>query len=366
AAIANNISDKAHRADTVLAVFKDEKRIPVKCSLLRILGSIANEDALRTLQEALKDKNEQVQRTAIRELAAWPNTEAMPVLLKVLKSYSNESYRILAFRGYVRLVGLPSGRPIAETLVMYKEVLKFADNTEQKKLILAGLANVASPKALKIIQTYLDDTTVSSEAAVAIDKLIDNIESVALFDGKTFYGWQGNLETFRIENGAIVAGSLDGPNPESEYLCTTKQYGDFQLRVMAKLVGKGDNGGVQFRGGRVPNSNEMYGYQADMGSLPDKNKTNLWGCLYDASRHKLLVIVDQKKIAEVFKPNKWNEVVIRCLGMRIQIWVNGYQTVDYTEPDESIKQSGAIGLQVHKGLPTKVWYKGMRIKILDP
>ena len=33
----------------------------------------------------------------------------------------------------------------------------------------------------------------------------------SLFDGKSFGGWEGDLNTFRIEAGAIVGGTLEKP-----------------------------------------------------------------------------------------------------------------------------------------------------------
>ena len=42
-----------------------------------------------------------------------------------------------------------------------------------------------------------------------------------LFDGKTFAGWEGNLELFRIEDGAVVGGNLRDEIPRNEFLCTT-------------------------------------------------------------------------------------------------------------------------------------------------
>jgi hypothetical protein len=53
---------------------------------------------------------------------------------------------------------------------------------------------------------------------------------VPLFDGKTFTGWEGDLSIFRIENGEVVAGSLETPIPRNEFLCTRRQYGDFVCR----------------------------------------------------------------------------------------------------------------------------------------
>ena len=34
-------------------------------------------------------------------------------------------------------------------------------------------------------------------------------EPVPLFDGKTLAGWEGDAKTWRVEDGAIVGGSLD-------------------------------------------------------------------------------------------------------------------------------------------------------------
>ena len=48
----------------------------------------------------------------------------------------------------------------------------------------------------------------------------------------------------------------------------------------------------------------------------------------------------------------------------MQLWLNGYQTVDYTEPDESVEQEGLIGLQIHSGPPTEAWYKDIKIKVI--
>jgi len=187
-------------------------------------------------------------------------------------------------------------------------------------------------------------------------------EPVALFDGKTFKGWEGNLEWFRIEDGAIVAGTLDRSVPRNEFLCTTKEYGDFELRLLAKAIGEGVNAGIQFRSRRVPNDNEVSGYQADIGGESGQYQM-VWGSLYDESRRNtMLVTADSKKLAEVLKPDGWNEYVIRCEGNRIQMWLNGLQTVDYTETDDSIASTGIIGLQVHGGPPSEAWYKDITIK----
>ncbi|HJN11062.1 MAG TPA: DUF1080 domain-containing protein [Pirellulaceae bacterium] len=185
---------------------------------------------------------------------------------------------------------------------------------------------------------------------------------VPLFNGASLAGWEGNLNIFRVENRAVVAGSKDKPVANNEFLCTKKQFGDFELRLKAKLVGQGKNAGIQFRSKRIPNHHEVIGYQCDMGISGADHV--IWGALYDESRRrKFLAEGDQKKLTAALKADDWNDFVIRCEGPRIQIWLNGYQAVDYTEA-EDVPRIGVIALQIHGGKPAVASYKDIRIKEL--
>jgi hypothetical protein len=179
---------------------------------------------------------------------------------------------------------------------------------------------------------------------------------VPLFDGKTLNGWEGDLKIFRVQDGAIVGGTLANKIARNEFLCTTRTFGDFELRLKFKLLGgDGANAGVQFRTKRIPNHHEVSGYQADMG-------VGWWGALYDESRrNKVLIGPDQAKMKGVIKIDDWNDYVIRAEGKRIQLWVNGFQTVDYTEPDPAIDATGVIAVQIHGGPPSEAWYKDITI-----
>jgi Domain of Unknown Function (DUF1080) len=183
-------------------------------------------------------------------------------------------------------------------------------------------------------------------------------QRVEIFDGKTFAGWEGDLTIFRIQDGAIVGGYLDRKIARNEFLCTTKTYGDFELRLQVKLLGgDGANAGIQFRTRRIPNHHEVSGYQADMG-------TGYWGALYDESRrNKVLKGPAREEMKGVVKVDEWNDYVIRAEGRRIQLWINGVQTVDYVEEDPAIETTGAICVQIHGGPPSEAWYKA--ITLLD-
>jgi hypothetical protein len=185
----------------------------------------------------------------------------------------------------------------------------------------------------------------------------------SLFDGRTLKGWEGNEQIFRVEDGAIVAGSPDERIAHNEFLASDKEYGDFELRLKARLTGQGQNAGVQFRSQRVPDHFEMIGYQCDMGAMQDRP---IWGALYDESRRrKFLAEPDANTLKNVVKTGDWNDLVIRCRGPRIQLWVNGHRTVDYSEADDAIPRHGRLGLQIHGGPPARAAYKDIQIRLLD-
>ena len=179
-----------------------------------------------------------------------------------------------------------------------------------------------------------------------------------LFDGQTFNGWEGDTATvWRIDDGTIVAGSLDRRQEKNDFLCTTKRYGNFDLRLKIKLVGTEGfvNSGIQFRSERIPNNHEVIGYQADFGKGFD-------GALYDESRrNKILAKPSDDVRKQVSRPGEWHDYRIRAEGPRVQLWVNGIQTVDYTETEPGLPAAGVIALQIHGNAVSEVRFKDIEI-----
>jgi len=182
-----------------------------------------------------------------------------------------------------------------------------------------------------------------------------------LFDGKTLTGWEGNKAAFRVEDGAVVAGSMEKPVPRNEFLCTTREFADFALVLKVKLSGDPEkaNAGIQIRSRRIPDHHEMIGCKADVGQ-------HYWGSLYDESRRrKILAKADPEALRKALDRDGWNTCRIRCEGRRVRLWLNGRLTVDYLEPDRSIEQKGIIGLQIHSGPPCEVRYKEICVRDLS-
>lgn len=183
-----------------------------------------------------------------------------------------------------------------------------------------------------------------------------------MFDGRTLAGWQGDIgRTWRVEDGAIVGGSLVDTVPRNDFLTTAREYGNFILRLKFKLEGTDGfiNSGVQFRSQRAKDpAHEMVGYQADIGH-------EYWGGLYDESRRNVvLALPDQKTVMSHVKLNDWNDYEVRAEGQRIRLTLNGHLTVDYTEKDTALPQRGLIGLQIHGGGKALVRFRDINIQEL--
>lgn len=187
---------------------------------------------------------------------------------------------------------------------------------------------------------------------------------VSIFDGKSTEGWEGDMEWFRVEDGCIVAGTQEKKIPKNQFLVTEKEYNDFELRFKAKLVGKGNNAGVQIWSQRIPDHHEMIGFQCDIG---DMRGVSIWGALYDESRRrKFLTQVPLATRQQTKLKDEWNEFRVRCEGDSITIWVNGCLATRYFEhgPKADIPRNGRIGLQIHSGAPLEAWYKDIEVKEL--
>jgi hypothetical protein len=66
-----------------------------------------------------------------------------------------------------------------------------------------------------------------------------------------------------------------------------------------------------------------------------------------------------------YKPGEWAEFVITADGPHIKQEINGYTTIDYTEPEgDKTPKEGVIALQLHAGPKMRVEFKDIEIKEL--
>lgn len=191
----------------------------------------------------------------------------------------------------------------------------------------------------------------------------------SLFDGKTLKGWtqKNGTATYVVKDGTILGTTKKG-SPNS-FLCTDKNYGDFELQFEVKVDNK-LNSGVQIRSqtkGDKPNG-RVNGPQCEIEATHIKNGGE-GGYIYGEATGRGWLVPNDKRIPHKhFKDGEWNHYRIVAKGPRIQTWINGQLVCDLT--DEAIyttHSKGFIGLQVHgvgNNGPFNVAWKNIRIKEL--
>jgi len=165
--VSRGIDNEASRADATLAVLGSTRGTPGRCSLLRVLRGIGNAKAFDVVRTAMKDRDSAVRDAAVRSLADWPDARATDTLLKVFRTTGDKTHRVVALRGCTRLLGL-AGYSAQKTIRVCGELMNGVRRPEERKLVLACLANVADPAALKLVEPYLTDNKVKAEAELAM------------------------------------------------------------------------------------------------------------------------------------------------------------------------------------------------------
>ena len=177
---------------------------------------------------------------------------------------------------------------------------------------------------------------------------------ISLFDGRTLFGWRANesAATFHVENGVIV---VHGPTAHLFYdgPVSSHDFKDFELKVDV-MTKPGANSGIYIRTAFQPTDWPSKGYEVQINnSQSDWRRT---GSLYAV-----------QDVREAGRDNEWFTVHAIVRGRRVQVMVDGRQTVDYTEPAGSATRltGGTIALQGHDP-GSEVHYKNIMIRPLAP
>ncbi len=208
-------------------------------------------------------------------------------------------------------------------------------------------------------------------------------EATPLIQGDALDNWEkkGGKATYELQDGVIVGTSA--PHSPNTFLCTKKEYGDFELTYEFKCD-KALNSGVQFRSQcfdepteihvgekkvRKVAAGRVHGYQAEID--PNKPERCWVAGIYDEGRRGWVFPGkrggDGAEFTtvgkEAFKPGEWNSVKIVCKGDHIQTWLNGTLRADFKD-DMTLK--GFIALQVHgvggNTEPLKVRFRNIMIE----
>jgi hypothetical protein len=141
-----------------------------------------------------------------------------------------------------------------------------------------------------------------------------------------------------VEDGALVA------NQDTDHtgglLGTTETFSDFEIELDFRADDPADTG-LFLR----TRPEDGMGYQVTI----DVRDDGYVGSLYAPAEGGFLVQYEGWR--DIFREGDWNHLRARIEGQpaHITAWLNGVQTLDFTDTRERYPREGYIGLQVHGG-----------------
>ncbi len=413
ASITNRSTSKKEQI-VLIKEYYNKATVDEKMLLFNIFKVVGGDALMKITVQEMQSTDEQIHEAAFRTLTEWPDNRALRILIDIGSNDQEERYRILALRGALRIL---RENPMGEqrALLYYKEIMNAAARPEEKRQVLAGLAEIKTVSSLRLITSVLDDSNINHEAFLAAlavssqteekiehlsrdeivialvesqsdEELREKIKTYAqneitkpqppegfrsLFNGMNLDGWKGLVENpvkraqmseeelrlAQIEADKIMHERwqvIDGIlyfDGDGSHLCTTDDYTDFELFVDWKIEKEGDSG-IYLRG--APQVQIWDPAQWPEGS----------GGLYNNLIHP------NKPLQKADNPiGEWNTFRIIMRGDRVTVYLNDILVFDnvvmenYWERDKSIYPSGQIELQSHN---TPLYFRNIFIRELEP
>ena len=207
--------------------------------------------------------------------------------------------------------------------------------------------------------------TVAASACVLLLSAAASLaaDAVSIFDGKSLAGWKPSKNSpegvYKVVDGML---QIRGGQGHLYYVGEDGKasFKNFEFTAKVKTY-KGANSGIYFHTAYQDAGWPAAGYECQVnGSHADRKRT---GGLYAVKD-----VMDTPAAPD----DVWFEYHIRVEGKRIQIWIDGKQTVDFTQPDDWTPPKGMAGRKVGAGTfalqahdPTcKVDYKDLVVERL--
>ena len=227
------------------------------------------------------------------------------------------------------------------------------------------MSRILSPA--RLVGSLLAALTLGSSA------LAEGPAAQSLFDGKTLTDWSGNLQYWRVQDGAITGEIPEGTKlTRNEWIWWKGVTGDFDLSVEFRITGvPSANSGIQYRSRRQPDG-EAAGYQADL----DDGK--LWlGRIYEESGRGMIaergtrgsIAPDGRRWSETFAEpasfaafvhkDDWNTYRVVARASHVETWINGvlFSQLDDHQADKAAF-TGQLAFQLHAGPgPAKIEFR---------
>lgn len=390
------------------------KNSPKKHLYYTALANSSSQEAMDMITKTYASASGAEKDAAFTALTHWKSFHVIYPMLDIARGSKDKKELEKVTDALISVIRNSSETGAIKYLYL-RETMSFAQNNKQKNDILRLIGTTGQYQAMLFVAPYMEEAAVAENAAVAamnlalnnpsfagaetsrilekVSKTLSNPDAVyqrqsiskfltensteggfiSIFNGKDLTGWKGLVENpikrakmskreltaaqakadKEVENGwKVIDGNIvfegNGNN-----LCTEKQYGDFEMLIDWKLYnGPEPDAGIYLRG--TPQVQIWDTARTDVGAEVGS------GGLYNNQQNpsKPLKVADQKL-------EEWNTFLIRMIGERVSIWLNGELVTDnvilenYWDRNQSIFPMEQIELQAHG---SKVAYRDIYIK----
>jgi hypothetical protein len=134
------------------------------------MGKLGGKEAAAVVQAAVGEADKVVKDAAIRALVDWPDAQPIQAVRRLAESADDPTHRILALRGFIRMIEMAD---LAENdvLNLYDAAMKLATRPDEKRQILARIADVPCEAAMRIVQACENDPALASDAKAAAERI---------------------------------------------------------------------------------------------------------------------------------------------------------------------------------------------------
>ncbi|MGL4942441.1 MAG: HEAT repeat domain-containing protein [Thermoguttaceae bacterium] len=165
--LATRTVDKDQVATKIAAVY-DSVPLKTQCAILELLGAIGGNVAVQAVDKAVDDPTDAIQDTATRVLGEWPDPDAAPVLLGVIKREGGSAkYKVRALRGYIRIFR-QMDTSNEHRFNMSMEAWNVASRDDEKRLIIDAMGRLPIPQSLQKLCEFLDAGLYSEEVCTSL------------------------------------------------------------------------------------------------------------------------------------------------------------------------------------------------------
>ena len=157
-----------------------------RVALLTVCSGLPLPPVRVALRAALQDPNPQVRAAATRALCNTSDIQLLDDLVTIARGGDDQHWQTLAVGGCVRLTTGEEAIKLSakERIAPLRALLAMPLRPEQKRLVLAGLAEIPELEALRLANPLLEEADLRSEAARAVIKIAEALPPAAAQESK--------------------------------------------------------------------------------------------------------------------------------------------------------------------------------------